>query len=134
MADDFRHRFSTKAFEAAGDSALPALYYYGYRYYAPRHGRRLSRDPIGEEGGLLLYGFCGNGPLGAVDPLGLDVLVISNGPKPGNPFGHTAIALTGRGVFSYGNGRRGHNVLRNAAGGPPDRRRSLRGDPFPTHT
>jgi RHS repeat-associated protein len=70
MADDFRHRFSTKAFEAAGDSALPALYYYGYRYYAPRHGRWLSRDPLGEEGGLLLYGFCGNGPLGAVDALG----------------------------------------------------------------
>jgi RHS repeat-associated protein len=72
MADDFRHRFSTKAFEAAGDSALPALYYYGYRSYAPRHGRWLSRDPLGEEGGLLLYGFCGNGPLGAVDALGLE--------------------------------------------------------------
>jgi RHS repeat-associated protein len=70
MADDFRHRFSTKTFEAAGDSALPALYYYGYRYYAPRNGRWLSRDPLGEEGGLLLYGFCGNGPGQFTDPLG----------------------------------------------------------------
>ncbi|MCB1131812.1 MAG: hypothetical protein KDN05_11825 [Verrucomicrobiae bacterium] len=38
------------------------LYYYGYRYYHPDLGRWLSRDPIGEEGGMNLYGFVGNSP------------------------------------------------------------------------
>ena len=36
------------------------LYYYGYRYYTPKLGRCLSRDPVDEQGGLLLYGFLGN--------------------------------------------------------------------------
>ncbi len=35
----------------------------------------LSEDPIGEQGGINLYGYVGNGPIGAVDPLGLrDIL------------------------------------------------------------
>lgn len=37
------------------------------------------------------------------DPSGLDTLVIINGPTSGNPFGHSAIAVTGSGVYSYGN-------------------------------
>lgn len=39
-----------------------------------------------------------------IDPSGLDVLVIEQGPTQDNPIGHTALALTGRGVFSSGNG------------------------------
>jgi len=34
--------------------------YYGRRYYFARMGRFVGRDPIGEEGGINLYGFCGN--------------------------------------------------------------------------
>jgi uncharacterized protein RhaS with RHS repeats len=34
-------------------------------------GRWLSRDPIGEEGGLNLYRYVGNRPIHTVDPLGL---------------------------------------------------------------
>ncbi len=49
MADVFPHRFSTKYYDAETD-----LYYYGYRYYSPSLGRWISRDPIGEEGGLNL--------------------------------------------------------------------------------
>ena len=45
--------------------------YYGGRYYAPALGRWLTRDPLEEEGGLNLYGFCGNKGLNAVDPFGL---------------------------------------------------------------
>lgn len=45
--------------------------YYGYRYYMPSKGRWLSRDPIGEAGGLNLYGMVGNNPVNYVDPMGL---------------------------------------------------------------
>jgi RHS repeat-associated protein len=48
------------------------LYYYGFRYYNPSTGRWLSRDPIGEEGGLNLYGMVGNNPINHWDYLGLN--------------------------------------------------------------
>ncbi len=48
------------------------LVYYGYRYYQPLYARWLSRDPLGVNGGMNVYGFVGNNPLMFVDPLGLD--------------------------------------------------------------
>ena len=45
--------------------------YYGYRFYDPGAGRWLNRDPIGERGGLNLYGMVGNNPVSRVDVLGL---------------------------------------------------------------
>lgn len=50
------------------------LLYYGYRYYSPVMGRWLSRDPLGEDGGVNLYGFVGNDPINNVDLLGLFVV------------------------------------------------------------
>ena len=44
--------------------------HYGYRYYDPLTGRWPSRDPIGEEGGVNLYGFVGNDGVNGVDFLG----------------------------------------------------------------
>jgi len=44
---------------------------YLHRYYNPSTGRWLSRDPIGEEGNMGLYGFVGNQPINLVDVLGL---------------------------------------------------------------
>ncbi|XCN71144.1 MAG: RHS repeat-associated core domain-containing protein [Candidatus Electrothrix aestuarii] len=61
-------RFSSKY---ADDTT--GLYYYGYRYYSPELGRWLSRDPVGEDGGLNLYGFVGNSPLVYFDPYGMSV-------------------------------------------------------------
>ncbi|MDA7868093.1 RHS repeat-associated core domain-containing protein [Akkermansiaceae bacterium] len=49
------------------------LYNYGYRYYHPQLGRWPSRDPIGEKGGINLYGMVGNDAVGRWDYLGLEI-------------------------------------------------------------
>jgi RHS repeat-associated protein len=43
----------------------------GLRFYSAEISRWLSRDPIGEQGGLDLYGFVGNNVIGGTDRLGL---------------------------------------------------------------
>jgi len=48
------------------------LLYYGYRYFDPKAGRWLSKDPIGENGGLNLYCFIGNEGISGIDILGLE--------------------------------------------------------------
>jgi len=51
-----------------------------FRHYDPAAGRFLNRDPIGYAGGVNLYGYVGNGPTGAVDPLGTaPLLVVTTG-------------------------------------------------------
>ncbi|MGI6496838.1 MAG: RHS repeat-associated core domain-containing protein [Kiritimatiellia bacterium] len=67
LADAFRHRFSTKYYDAE-----IGLYYYGYRFCAPELMRWLNQDPIGEEGGVNLYAFCGNDGVNGVDLLGME--------------------------------------------------------------
>jgi len=59
-------RFSTKPYDE-----VTGLSYYGYRFYNPALGRWMTRDPIGEKGGLNLYGFVGNNPVNRIDPFGL---------------------------------------------------------------
>jgi RHS repeat-associated protein len=66
-------RFSTKYFDVES-----GLYYYGRRYYSPDLGRWTSRDPIEEEGGLNLYGFVKNDPIGLIDPLGQDFIAVGS--------------------------------------------------------
>jgi RHS repeat-associated protein len=65
-------RFSTKYYDA--DTGLSD---YGYRFYVASVGRWLNRDPIGENGGVNLYGFVGNNALNFVDPYGLDAIYIN---------------------------------------------------------
>jgi RHS repeat-associated protein len=76
LADANRYRFSSK--EVHPNSGL---YYYGFRFYEPNLQRWLNRDPIGERGGINLYGFVGNSPVNYVDPYGLSI---------GNYFGFTS--------------------------------------------
>ncbi|TWT45026.1 tRNA(Glu)-specific nuclease WapA precursor [Phycisphaerae bacterium RAS1] len=71
-ADANPFRFSTKYFDLDAD-ANAGLGYWGYRYYSARLGRWLSRDMIGELGGLHLLSYCSNLPIAAVDAIGLDV-------------------------------------------------------------
>jgi RHS repeat-associated protein len=47
------------------------LYLTHYRAYEPNLGRWLSADPIGEAGGINLYGYVGNDPINGLDPYGL---------------------------------------------------------------
>ncbi len=69
------YRFSTKPIDgevvsAASNAFSSGLYYYGYRFYDPALGRWINRDPIGERGGLNLYGFVENDPVRKWDILG----------------------------------------------------------------
>ena len=52
-----------------------------YRFYDPDLGRWLSRDPIGEHGGVNLYRYVGNNSVNGVDPDGLDWV-----PAPGGGY------------------------------------------------
>lgn len=62
--------------------------------------------------GALMLGLMGGAnavyvegnPLSNIDPAGLDVVVITGGRREAtNPFGHTAIGVSGSGIYSYGN-------------------------------
>jgi RHS repeat-associated protein len=78
-----RYRFSTKPLD--NEIASAPLYYYGYRYYDPVTGRWPSRDPIGEEGGINLYGFVGNNGVNRWDRLGLQADLPENIEFPDIP-------------------------------------------------
>ena len=66
------------------NTVTPAFGYAGYymhsrsnlnltvhRAYSPTLARWLNRDPLGESGGINLYGYVGNDPVDGSDPLGL---------------------------------------------------------------
>ena len=71
LADFFRHRFSTKYYDPE-----MGQYYYDYRFYYSHIIRWLNQDPIGEEGGLMLYGYCMNNATAGFDPFGLYELTL----------------------------------------------------------
>ena len=59
-------RFSTKYTDDE-----TGLNYYGRRYYDPRNGRFLGRDPLEEGGGINLYAFVANNTVNTWDYLGM---------------------------------------------------------------
>ena len=70
-ADLFNIWASTKYFDKE-----TGLYYYGYRFYSPDLRCWLTRDPLGEDGGLNLYEYVDNNPLASIDPLGQAVFLV----------------------------------------------------------
>jgi RHS repeat-associated protein len=51
------------------------LYFYRARYYDPKAGRFITKDPIGFAGGdYNLYAYVGNNPLSAIDPSGTELI------------------------------------------------------------
>jgi RHS repeat-associated protein len=99
------YRFSSKVW-------IPCLngYYYLYRFYVPSWERWLNQDPIGEAGGINLYGYCYNDPLNWIDPYGLDVWI--EGPNQNEPILHQSINVGDpNGSYdSYSFGVNGHGL------------------------
>jgi RHS repeat-associated protein len=73
-------KFSTKYHDPEVEP-IAGTYYYGYRHFLPSTGRWPSRDPIGEEGGVNLYGMVGNALIGSVDLLGLKIDCVKAGAE-----------------------------------------------------
>ncbi len=61
------YTFSTKEQDNSG------LIYFGARYYEPRAGRWISKDPLGMVDGPNVYAYVNNNPVNLVDPWGLCV-------------------------------------------------------------
>lgn len=83
-ADRNPYRFSTKCTDDE-----TGWIYYGLRYYNPKDGRWLNRDPIEENGGLNLYAGLNNDAVNNVDILGLAVWILAQGG-----LGNTAETVT----------------------------------------
>jgi RHS repeat-associated protein len=66
LASANTYRFSSKEWNNNA-----GLYYYGRRFYDPSLQRWLNRDPIEEDGGINMYGFCDNNPVCIWDGFGL---------------------------------------------------------------
>jgi len=124
VADGLRQKFTQK--ERDNETGVD---YFGARYFASTQGRFTSPDPfsiiqmrqsapnddkthtafmqfIGDPRRWNRFTYAVNSPLVFTDKTGLDIMIIENGPTKDNPIGHTAIAITGRGVYSMGNGER----------------------------
>jgi RHS repeat-associated protein len=75
MAADFSPRGTSSyawdfGFQGQFRDEETGWYNYGYRFYVPELGKWINRDPIGERGGVNLYGFVGNSTINKADYLG----------------------------------------------------------------
>jgi RHS repeat-associated protein len=87
------YRFSSK--ELMLNSGI---YYYGFRYYEPNFQRWLSRDPLGEQGGINLYRFNYNSPLHWIDPDGRSPEGVAIGIGAGGVIGGVVGGTIGAGI------------------------------------
>ncbi len=78
----FRLRY---LFQGREYSHATGLYNFRARWYDSYIGRWLSKDPIGLEGGLNLYVFCGNNPVNYLDPDGANPYATAWWGRQGQP-------------------------------------------------
>ena len=72
------------------------LHYNYYRTYNPLTGRYIQSDPLGLAAGFNTYSYVGSNPLGAIDPLGLQMLLPPMSPMP---------AFNWNNNYAFGNGQ-----------------------------
>jgi RHS repeat-associated protein len=98
---------STNPFQYTGrENDGTGLYYYRARYYNPVIQRFISEDPSDILGGINLYAYAGNNPIGFRDPMGL-----KSSPGRSGPLAWVWLP--------EGNGEPGHYVLTRQSDGPP---------------
>ena len=51
------------------EAAQAGLVLCTYRYYSPDLARWLTRDPLGYDGGINVYAYCEDNPIGGIDPV-----------------------------------------------------------------
>lgn len=111
-------------------SYATGLYYFRARWYDPVTARWLSKDPIGINGGINLYVYCGNDPVNFRDPHGLKVawgqvgrggigLVVNGvGAVAGAVFAETGAGAVVAVYCSYGVGANVGNIINGFRGTP----------------
>lgn len=87
-------RYTYTGRELDSDSSL---LFYRMRWYDPKHARFLTEDPIQFSGGLNLYAYVGNYPIGLKDPLGLQAAA-APAPAPAPPAIPPPVAGAGAGA------------------------------------
>jgi RHS repeat-associated protein len=100
-----------------------ALHFAPYRQYDARLGRWISRDPIGESGGINLFAYVSGDPVNLVDPTG-ETLAI-----PLALLG--AAALAGAAILAWQNSPQGKKALGDLGNGLGNRLRDLFDRPAP---
>ncbi|OGV79926.1 MAG: hypothetical protein A3K18_09815, partial [Lentisphaerae bacterium RIFOXYA12_64_32] len=109
--------FATRYFDTE-----TGLYYYGYRYYNPRTGKWLTRDPLGEAATRNLLAYCNNDPVNLIDLLGLAGYFFDGTGNDRDRFGaHTNVSILemlyrGNTVYARGVGT-GNAIDRGPGGG-----------------
>ena len=93
MAETNRYRYASKEAHARS-----GLIYFGSRYYDPGFQRWVNADPLGENGGVNLYAYVGNDPVGGFDAWGLEGELPSQVKKPKKM---EKVVVTGRNIDNW---------------------------------
>ena len=98
----YSQRFPGQTFDAE-----TGLHYNFHRDYNPQTGRYVQSDPIGLGGGLNTFGYVGGIPTKFIDLLGQNIAVVvgDRNLEGYNIFGHAAMAVSSKGVYSFGTSR-----------------------------
>ena len=104
-------RFATKYYDAE-----TKLVYHHLRYYSPRLGRFLGRDPILEAGGENLHAYVGNNPVSRTDLNGMAISFYNSAGSGGGLSSYSSSTLgggDGGGIFTYASTMPGYQDYNN---------------------